>query len=125
MKTNIRLNTIRLYGHHGVFAEEQQIGSWYEIDIDMLATISQDAYLNDQLDGTVSYADTLDIVKEEFQIKSKLLEHLAYRIAKHVLISSDKIEQVAIRVKKIAPPLVGNIHDACVEMTISNGDISE
>lgn len=123
MTTRIQLNKIQLYGNHGVFAEEQQIGSWYELSISMLTNVDNSAFINDELDGTVNYAEVLAIAKKEFSNKSKLLEHLAYQIAKQTLAYSTRIEEVTINIKKIAPPLVGNIHDACVELTINRSEI--
>ena len=117
--TKILLNGIRLYGHHGVGKDEQTVGSWYEIDIVITADISAAAYHDDDLGGTINYADVLTIIKHEFSTPAQLLEHLAYRISKAVLETFARALQIDIYIQKVAPPLRGNIYSAAVRFSLS------
>ena len=119
VQSSIKLNGIRLYGHHGLTKAEQHVGSWYEIDLAIEADVSAAALEHDDIQGTIDYSAVLTVVKNEFGIPSRLLEHLAHRIAHAILRSFDKALAINICVHKLAPPMPGNIHDASVSLTIT------
>jgi len=115
----ILLNGIRLYGHHGVGTDEQQVGSWYEIDLAIEADVTPAALEHDVLSGTIDYSAVLRLVRQEFATPSQLLEHLAYRISKSLLDAFSKASKADICLKKIAPPMPGNLHSAAVKFSLS------
>jgi len=123
MTTHIQLNTLRVYGFHGVMPQEQKVGAWYEIDIDMEVEVKPEAYANDDLSGTISYADVLEDVKKEFAQRSQLLEHLAYRIATRILKAYKLCNSLKVSVKKVAPPLCCNIDSAAVVLSMDRSDV--
>ena len=116
---SIKINALRIYGHHGVTEKEQKVGSWYEIDLTIDADISPAALEHGDLHGTIDSSAVLRIVKDEFAIPSRLLEHLANRVSHAILHSFDRALAVTICVHKIAPPMPGNMHSAAVQLTIS------
>lgn len=116
--STINLNDVKIYGFHGVSDEEQQVGTWYNITISLNTKLSPLSYLNDQLEGTIDYSAVLTLIKEEFAVKSRILEHLAYRIANKILSSFSSVQNVTIEIQKLAPPMSGNIKSASVKMTI-------
>ena len=119
VKTSIiKVNGIRLHGFHGVSKEEQRVGSWFEININIKVNISDQAFLHDELSGTVNYATLSEIVNSEFNKTSKLIENLAYRISKKILDYSQAITQVRVQVSKIAPPIPLNIDSSSIEITV-------
>ena len=121
MKVNtsiINLNGMRLYGFHGVTEEEQQVGSWFEINLSATVEISDKAFMDDDLSGTVNYAELSEIVATEFMENSKLIENLAYRISQKVLEHSQSIKQVSVKVMKIAPPIPMKIDSSSIEITV-------
>ena len=119
MESSIKLNGIRLYGHHGVTEIEQKVGSWYEIDLTIEADISPAALEHDDIQGTIDYSAVLDVVKDEFSTPSRLLEHLAARIAHAILRSFDRAMAVNVCVQKLAPPMRGNVRSAAVSLTFT------
>jgi dihydroneopterin aldolase len=74
---------------------------------------------SDDLDGTVSYADVFEAVKSEMEVPSKLLEHVALRIARRLLTDFPLIEEVKIKLEKRNPPMGADIESAGVEMSAS------
>lgn len=118
--TRIQVNELRLYGFHGVSAEEQQVGNWYLIDIDLEAHISVDALSHDNLSGTIDHATIVEAVKREFNTKSHLLENVAYRIVKRLFALSHRVQEVHIKVQKVAPPIAENIRSTSVEFRYVN-----
>ena len=114
----IKLNGIRLYGHHGATPLDQKVGAWYETDIAIRVKVEDAALLHDNLDGTINYADVLDSVLQQFNIPSCLLEHLAHRIAQAILQQFSKAQEVTVVLRKLNPPMPYNIRSAAVELTV-------
>ena len=117
--THISLNGIRLYGFHGVSAEEQQVGSWFEIDLVISAAVSDAALLDDDLSGTIDYSQVLHIVQTQFATPSRLLEHLAHRTATALLNTFPMAQEADITVHKLAPPMRGHVRSAAVRLTLA------
>jgi dihydroneopterin aldolase len=112
----ITLENIRLYAYHGCLAEETVIGSDYRVDIEVEASLDK-AALSDDLNDTADYVTIHRIAREQMAIPSKLLEHVARRIARKIL---DEILIVAsgkVKVAKINPPIGGDV--ASVSVTYS------
>jgi dihydroneopterin aldolase len=63
------------------------------------------AALTDELSDTVSYADIYQIAKEEMQVTSKLLEHVAGRICKRLYQEFSSVEAVDITIEKENAPI--------------------
>ncbi len=115
LKSYISLNKVRLYGFHGVPASEKAVGSWFEIDLTIGVDLGDSALRDDKLEGTVDYSRVLAEVKDEFKHVANLIEHLAYNIAGRVFAISPTINSVHITVKKIAPPMSGNVGSSAVD----------
>ena len=75
----IKVNNIKLYAYHGCLDEEAKIGSEYRVDVAIKADLKKSAKTDDLID-TVDYVHLNHIVKEEMDIRSKLLEEVAHRI---------------------------------------------
>ena len=113
--STICLNNIELYAYHGVFEVEQKVGQWYTVNIEIDVDFSE-AALNDELRGTIDYSKLNDIIREEMGIKSKLIEHVANRIANRVLATFPDIESGTLSVAKKNPPVKGEMES--VEIVI-------
>lgn len=100
----IRLDGIRIYAYHGVLPQENCVGAYYDINL-RLATDFSRAAENDELEHTVNYAEVYELVKKEMQTPSKLLEHVAYRIAQEILNTYKAISRVEIALYKENPPM--------------------
>jgi dihydroneopterin aldolase len=59
-----------------------------------------------------------EAVKSEMEVPSKLLEHVALRIARRLLTDFPLIEEVKIKLEKRNPPMGADIESAGVEMKI-------
>ena len=101
---HIHLNHLKLFAYHGVLKQENQVGAYYYINLDM-ATDYTAAAATDDLSGTINYAEVYETVKREMAKPSQLLEHVAYRIAQCLLDEFDKIETIKISIDKENPPM--------------------
>ena len=100
----ITLDSLRFYAYHGAEPQEAIVGAWYTVDISIKADTT-DAILNDNLSGTINYAKVAEVIKQQMQIRSALLEHVAGRIAKALLAEFPAINALTIKVCKENPPV--------------------
>lgn len=111
----IYLEGVRLFGHHGVDPQETVVGANFIVDL-RLKTDFTHAAQTDELDGTVSYADIHETVKEEMKIPSKLLEHVCERIGQRLFNEFPSIIEIVIRLSKENPPMGGDCKNIGVEV---------
>lgn len=102
------VTNIRLYAYHGCLEEESIIGSDYRVDVEINADLSK-ASTSDNLEDTIDYVHINAIVKEEMQIRSKLLEHVAKRISDRIFSELIQVIKVKISVSKLNPPIGGDV----------------
>ncbi len=113
----ISVNNIKLYAYHGCLEEEALIGGNYQVDVDIFTDFSE-AAKTDDLSKTVDYCDVYELVKREMGIRSKLIEHVAHRIAKALLHSNAKINEVKVELTKIAPPINGDVKSVSIKLRV-------
>jgi len=112
----IRLENMTFYGYHGVSAAEKETGRRFEVDCELTADLAEPGK-TDRLTDTIDYAAVYDLIADIVQNRSfSLLEGLAVNLATEVLAAFDVIE-VTIRVRKLVPPINGNIDYIEVEVT--------
>ena len=110
----IRLDGLTFYARHGVLPQETQVGAEFTVDL-CLATDFSYAAETDELEGTVNYAEVFRRVKAEMDVPSKLLEHVAYRIALRLLQDFPTLTEVRIGVYKQNPPMGADARRVGVE----------
>ena len=113
----IHISDIRLHARHGVLPQEQLTGNDYSIDIRVGYDISQ-AMLTDDVEDTLNYAEVYNIIKEEMLKPSKLIEHVAGRIANRLTDDYVEISSIVLRITKINPPMGADCQGAGVEIHI-------
>lgn len=118
MADRIRINGLRIFGHHGVDPAEREEGQDFVIDIE-IETDLRLAGTSDRLEDTVDYSP---LIKEVQRVVSQerygLLETLASRIADAVLDDS-KVSATTVRVAKPDPPIDADLESVQVEITRS------
>jgi dihydroneopterin aldolase len=116
MMPAIKISGIKLYAYHGCLEEEANIGCHYIVDVAIEADITE-AAAKDDLNKTVDYVVVYDVVKKEMAVRSKLIEHVAKRIADALLKKVSRIKNVDVTVKKLNPPINGEIEYASITFT--------
>ena len=116
MQNVIRIKGATFYGYHGVRSEEQSVGGKFEADIDIFTDFSE-ATGKDDLHKTVDYFEVYSFMNNlAISQKYYLIEALAMKIADELLKKFQRINKIAIRVRKNNPPL-GGVAD-CVEVEV-------
>ncbi|WP_196886934.1 dihydroneopterin aldolase [Aureivirga sp. CE67] len=112
----IKVRNIRVYAYHGCLIEEGKIGSDYRVDVTVKADLSKSAK-TDELADTVDYVFINRVVREEMEIRSKLLEEVVDRIINRILKEEKLVKKATVAVSKINPPIGGNVAMVTVERT--------
>ena len=115
MKSYILLENLRFYAYHGVTPQETTVGNEYTVSLRLKTDIAR-AMESDDVTDTVNYAEIYQTVKEEMDIPSKLLEHVAGRIIRRLLDNFPTIEHIDLKLSKRNPPMGADIETAGVEV---------
>jgi 7,8-dihydroneopterin aldolase/epimerase/oxygenase len=116
MKNIIRIKKATFYGYHGVRSEEQSVGGKFEADVDIYTDFTN-AASEDSLDKTIDYHKVYSFMYHlALEQKYYLIESLASKIADELLKKFERINSVAVRVRKNNPPLGGVVD--CVEVEV-------
>lgn len=94
---------------------EAVVGSLYSTDV-TVETDFMEAARADNLTGTVDYGRIALIVRQEMDIRSRLVENVAYRIYTAVHREFPQAGKVTVRVAKLSPPVEGRADRAFVEI---------
>ncbi len=111
----IRLKNIRTFSYHGCLIEESKIGSDYTVDLEIKADLRKSSE-SDRLQDTVDYVLLNQIVVEEMDIRSKLLEHVAQRIVRRIFTEIATVSWVKIAVSKLNPPIGGDVERVTIQI---------
>jgi 7,8-dihydroneopterin aldolase/epimerase/oxygenase len=114
----ISIEDIEVYAFHGHLVEEREIGARYIVNLEIDATIEKSCF-TDKLEDTCDYQTACEIVKTEMKTSSALLEHVAMRIARGILESSQLVQSVKVRVAKMNPPVGVNVKAVSVEFCLN------
>lgn len=113
------IEDMRFYARHGVMPQEQVVGG------DFLVTLRAEVDMNramesDDIADALNYAALYKVVEHEMAIPSKLLEHVAGRIAQAVFESFPQVISLDVKVIKHNPPMGADCAGAGVELHLIN-----
>ncbi len=108
MITKLFINAINCYAFHGCLPEEAIIGAQYRVDVEIEKDFSK-PMASDELSDTVDYGMVYQVVRDQMDIRSKLIEHVCSRILDsiHVRIKGPKVLRVIVT--KFSPPVNGPV----------------
>ena len=90
MTSKIIIEDLKIYAYHGALPEENLIGTYYLLNVEVHADLWK-AVGTDDLHDTINYAEINGIIHNEMKIPSKLMEHVAGRILKNIKVKYNKI----------------------------------
>ena len=114
MTSYILLENIRFFAYHGVVPQETTVGNEFIVSLRLKTDITR-AIESDDVADTVNYAEIHQAVKEEMDIPSKLLEHVAGRIVLRLFNDFPTVECIDLKLSKRNPPMGADIETAGVE----------
>lgn len=101
---------------HGCYDLEKVVGNRYHIDLKMEVEIG-DAAERDDLLKSVNYLSVYELVAEEVQVPSDILENVAWRILERIHSAFPQIVTSTVKVSKLAPPLGGKVEKVSVTLS--------
>lgn len=119
MSSKIYLRNVRFHAFHGVLPQEGIVGNDYLVNLVLDYDFSS-AMKTDELQGTLNYAEVYQKVREEMAVPSKLLEHVAGRIAHRLFSDFPEIQKLQLSITKVNPPMGADSDGAGVEVVLIN-----
>lgn len=119
MSSKIYLRNVRFHAFHGVLPQEGIVGNDYLVNLVLDYDFSS-AMKTDELQGTLNYAEVYQKVREEMAVPSKLLEHVAGRIAHRLFSDFPEIQKLQLSITKVNPPMGADSDGAGVDVVLTN-----
>ena len=119
MSSKIYLRNVRFHAFHGVLPQEGIVGNDYLVNLVLDYDFSS-GMKTDVLQGTLNYAEVYQKVREEMAVPSKLLEHVAGRIAHRLFSDFPEIQKLQLSITKVNPPMGADSDGAGVEVVLTN-----
>lgn len=119
MSSKIYLRNVRFHAFHGVLPQEEIVGNDYLVNLVLDYDFSS-VMKTDDLQGTLNYAEVYQKVREEMAVPSKLLEHVAGRIAHRLFSDFPEIQKLQLSITKVNPPMGADSDGAGVEVVLTN-----
>jgi dihydroneopterin aldolase len=114
------LKDMQFYAYHGALAAEKELGQRFQVTVKIYCNLRA-AASSDLLEKSLDYAKIYREVQKIVEGRRfNLLEALAEAIAARILAMGARAVQV--KVKKMHPPLPGQLAYAAVEITRSDED---
>lgn len=115
----IYLRDVRFHAFHGVMPQEGMVGGDFVVTLRVGYPLEK-AMKSDEVADTLNYASLHEVVKCEMAIPSKLLEHVAGRIAKAVSTTFPQVTSIDLSLTKLNPPMGADCKGAGVEIHLIN-----
>ncbi|MBR2016919.1 MAG: dihydroneopterin aldolase [Prevotella sp.] len=119
MNTYIYLREVRFHANHGVMPQERTVGTDFTVDLRVEYPFAV-AMKSDNVDDTLNYAQLYNLVKKEMAQPSRLLEHVAGRIAEAVFREFPSSISIDLCITKVNPPMGADCGGAGVEIHLIN-----
>lgn len=117
----IAVNGLLLRAAHGVSEQERRVGTDFEVSLWVDVPMSERAEVTDSLDDTISYAELVEIAREQMAVPSLLIEHAAGRIARAIRQRyGAMIAAGEVTVAKLAPPITAQLRGVSYTCRIPN-----
>lgn len=104
----IELDQMSFQAYHGCLESERKNGNLFLVDfrgeLDLRKAAESDA-----LEDTVNYGEIYELVKEEMDVPSDLLEHVAGRIVRKIAARFPEFTRFSVKVSKRMPPVGGDV----------------
>ena len=112
----IKIENMEFYAYHGHFKEEQIVGNRFLVDL-TIETDMQMPAKSDDLNDALDYQKAYNIVKDEMETKSHLLENIAGRILDSLYNNFSTIKKAEVKVSKMNPPMGGKMERVSVTLS--------
>ena len=113
------LKDVRFHAFHGVMPQERSVGADFLVSLRMGYDLSK-AMVSDEVGDTLNYAEVYQLVRQEMEQPSALLEHVAGRIVRILFERFPMVTSVDLQLMKKNPPMGADCKGAGVELHLIN-----
>lgn len=101
----IYIKNLQVYGYHGVFSAEKDIGQRFLISAEIFLDL-REAGKSDDLTKTVHYGDLCAEIEKEFnKVKYDLIETAGEALAEYILLNKPLVKRAKVLIKKPWAPI--------------------
>jgi dihydroneopterin aldolase len=111
----IDLEEMEFYAYHGCYQEEKVVGNRFLVNVSIRTSIKKPVG-SDNIKDALNYVKVYELVREEMQQTSNLLEHVTGRIMDSLYEHFPFIEWARIKVSKMNPPMGGQMKKVSLTM---------
>jgi 7,8-dihydroneopterin aldolase/epimerase/oxygenase len=115
LKEYVFLKDAKFYAYHGVGEQERVVGNYFIVNIRLGVDFTKAAE-EDDLEGSINYAEVYNKINVEMKQSSLLLEHVANRIVERLLKDYPQLLSIDLELEKLNPPMGADIRSAGVEI---------
>lgn len=112
----IEIEEMEFYAYHGHYEEERVVGNRFLLDLKIVGGCDKAAH-SDRIQDALNYQTAYKVIRAQMQEKSHLLENIAKRILDALYENLEGIEKATIKVRKMNPPMGGQIKSVSVTMS--------
>ena len=110
----ITISDLEVFAHHGVLKEENALGQKFLISAELFTDISE-AAKGDDLTKSINYAEVCKTIASYLKENTyQLIETTADRLARHLLLTYDRIDHIKIEIKKPWAPILMSLDTVSV-----------
>lgn len=113
--SKIILENMEFHAFHGCLDHEKQLGNTFIVTVNMDLSTDK-AGKSDELRDTLNYQLVYDVVKEQMEIPSKLIEHVGQRILDSIFKNFPIIKKLKVKLSKLNPPLGAKVQSVSIEL---------
>lgn len=114
-KITIELENMKFYAYHGHYEIEQKVGNHFLVNL-LVETDAMAATQTDRLRDALDYQRLYQLVREEMEIPSHLLEHVANRISDKINTEFPNVKHMKVKISKMNPPMGGEMQQVSVTL---------
>jgi dihydroneopterin aldolase len=114
LKQTVALKDVKCFALHGFYPEEQLTGNHFLVDLETKFVAFG---FDDDLNNTINYEVLNAIILEEMKNTQKLLETVLQNIIKKVVALYPFITDVRASIKKLNPPMPGQVGYSFVKLS--------
>jgi dihydroneopterin aldolase len=114
-KITIELENMKFYAYHGHYEVEQKVGNHFLVNL-LIETGTPVAARTDRLKDALDYQRLYQLVREEMEVPSHLLEHVANRIADKISTEFPMVNRMKVKISKMNPPMGGEMQQVSVTL---------
>jgi len=117
--SKFKLKNMEFHAHHGCLEHEQKLGNTFIVNI-IFEFNTQKAGFSDELVDTLNYQLIYNIIKDQMEIPSKLIEHIGQRIMDKIISTFPQIQSLELTLSKLNPPLGGKVESVSIVLEQKN-----